>query len=57
MNPITLDSYECRNCGEWSHHEQNIQTAAHGKPNYCPYCGHESLRWRTDNNWQLLEVA
>ena len=53
---ITLDSYECTHCGEWSHHRQNTPTAPHGEPSHCPYCGNETLRWRTDANWQLAEV-
>ena len=56
MNPITLDSYECRNCAAWSHYEQCLDDEQ-GAPEYCPYCGHESLMWRTDTNYKLIEVT
>ncbi len=52
--PRALDSYECDNCGEWSHHVQDIPTAPHGRPQFCPYCGYRALTWRTDNNWKLV---
>lgn len=55
---MTTDSYECLNCHTWSHYAQPLphEAMTDAEPNWCPYCGHESLRWRTSDNWELIEV-
>ena len=51
---MRTDSYECGTCGGWTHDEQpvtdNIPT-----PEYCPYCGHYGLMWRSDSMYELVE--
>ena len=48
---MTVDSYECKSCGLWSNYGRDAE-----EPVYCPYCGNESLRWRTDNHYEFTEI-
>ena len=54
-----LDSYECTNCGAWSHYAPPISDDD-TLPQYCPYCANETLmptlEWRADTLYSLVEV-
>jgi len=55
-----LDSYECTNCGSWSHYPQAISDDE-STPLSCPYCAHETLDttlvWRSDTMYALKEIG
>lgn len=49
-----LDSYECSACGAWMH-MPGIPYDEQG-PDYCAYCGQNTLQYRMHNHWKLVEV-
>ena len=54
-----LDSYECTHagCGLWVHLPPVSTTCCGAEPAFCPYCGHQTLRWRSDTMYSLIEHA
>lgn len=54
MSGQELDSYECASCGAWSHlpREPDDET----QPLFCPYCGQQTLDWRSDTMYEIKEV-